>query len=116
MAYDKLFTLLKIVHKKTKEGNIEWKKTGTRERFKADFAGASVMVSHEAVGEEGSLTYVFRILDKNGKSVESATYPQLAHSVGIESYDLLSETYDAARNQATGQDETLDTLLRELGD
>ena len=120
MADPKLLTLLERLHRRTREGRVDWEETREEGVFQAHFGGLALTISSREDPEwPDSPDYVIRILNDEGRLVEEFTNNDLRPLVKDEEvnpYKLLDETFTSARRSAMGVERALNTLLEELGD
>jgi|ERR1017187_1474884 hypothetical protein len=107
---EKLITLVKRLHAKTKAGEIRWEQTTANGVFQTAFPSYTVKLAKRGAD------YSISILDEMGTTLESSDDAQLAAAFPERSvYQTMRELYDMARRVALGVNEALDSLLGELG-
>jgi len=87
--------------------------------FQAGFPNYTIkLFARTSPLDSSALDYVIRILDAEGETIEEVadTDFDTAELRRNEAYDLMKETYTAARRIAMGVDKALDNILSELAD
>jgi hypothetical protein len=102
---EKLVQLLRIIHGKTKNGELVWEKTANSSEFQVAFAKNSI-----TIGGAAGITPTLRIFNEEGNLLEEIG---VLTTSGTER-DLLKEVWELARRRALGVDQAIDELLAEL--
>lgn len=117
MVNEKTVELITRLHKNTLAGKIPWQRSANKAAFEAAFPRYSLQISEESKRDQ--LDYVVTILNDEGLEIDefsdvdlSGRFPQKAPPGGW--FTLMDEIYDAARRQALGADQAIETILSEL--
>jgi hypothetical protein len=115
---DKTVAFVQALVDRTNKGHVHWARTVDEGVFQASFPGYSVKVAKESQydPEDQSTSYyhVIRIYDKDGSLVEEILVYQLNKRGWKEAHESVARLYEAARREAMGVEQALDTLLKEL--
>ncbi|OGG48863.1 MAG: hypothetical protein A3F84_28115 [Candidatus Handelsmanbacteria bacterium RIFCSPLOWO2_12_FULL_64_10] len=114
MADQKLSSFVVRLYRKTRSGELQWKQTGARDVFMAQFTKYSVFIHKCFDEDERSEFFKLVIWNEDGEVVEELPSYVLREHVQ-EADEMLSEMYSTARRVAMGVDKALDALLEDLG-
>ena len=114
MSHEKVGSLVRRLAVATqKQGNL-WERTTEDAVFQASFPGYSVRLAR-AMGYQNEDLIILSIFDEDGALVEQVDDSDL-NSVLRNSYQVMLDLYEAARRQAMGVEQALDTILEALGE
>ena len=108
--------LAQLLGKKTKDGELQWKRTERDEVFQHAFPDYSVRIHHEHEPLFDQDDYVLTIYNQEGLIIERFTNGDLQREGLPEAYNSMQEMYNTARRSAMGIDKALDDLLTYLDD
>jgi hypothetical protein len=116
MADSKLVNLVKLLNRRTVEGNISWERTSDEGVFNAPFKEYSVQISTAPTrgAELEGYDIVLRIYDDEGEIVEEIRDVDFTTEEFLNPYGTMNEIYLIARRQAMGVDKAVDSLLNQL--
>ena len=107
---EKLLLILKKIHKKTEDGDLNWEETAEEGSYQTAFVDYIVSIS-EQPGDD----YYLAILDQQGNLLESTSDIQLTSQFPeADAFHLMKSLHSLARRRALAIDQNLDRLLREL--
>jgi hypothetical protein len=116
MANDKLIRLVQLISQKTESGELKWEETAQENTFQVAFPKYVVQIAL-IPDEQMYATYSLRILNDRNVVIEEVT-PDSLNPYEPKSYEdskrIFRELYEAARRQALGVEQALDTLLQKL--
>ena len=113
MSYQKIARLVTALSEKTITQEVSWNQTEHGEIFETSFPNYSVRISK---GErpnnfnESQPIYILEILNDNGEIVEEIDDEMLTEFIHSP-FGIMKEMYEAARRQAMGVEEALDSIL-----
>lgn len=113
MVEEKIYTLISRLAQRTAENKVDWKEAPTSKSYLASFKNYSILLT----SKEADI-YI-SILDQNGDIVERYSDVQLDRedrNTDSGWFPILNSLYEAARRNAKGVDQILDSLLEELDD
>jgi hypothetical protein len=115
ISFNKAFNLVKKIHEKTLNGDIQWEETEKEGIYQAAFPNYSVRIHAALSGqhEDYPWDYTLSIFNGEGKLVEDITDTDLLRDHS-DSYTLMQELYRAARSIAMGVETAIDDILTSL--
>ena len=119
MAYPKLLTLAKSLHRNTMEGKIDWEDSAKKGVYQAIFGNNTIQISAHPSEFPGELDIAIKILDDSGNEVESFMDTDIGKMLDEgptrkSFYDSMAETYQTAKRIALGTEKVIDTILNIL--
>lgn len=125
MTYEeKLAEVVRRLHRKSAEGNIEWRADPGDDYFFAEVGDRVVRIGYfHYHGDDGDpvTDMEIAILDSSGNVLETIRDTTL-YSIPLKIagysgwFAYMSALYEAARRKVTGAEEAVNTLLEELSD
>jgi hypothetical protein len=112
-SFDKAYNLVKKIHEKTLNGDIQWEETAREGIYQAAFPNYTVQIDAEPSSLKNRLLmYTLSIFNEEGKRLEDITDTDL--SGYSDSYTLMEELYRAARGIAMSVETAIDDILTSL--
>lgn len=112
-SFNKAFNLVKKIHEKTLNGDIQWEETEREGIYQAAFPNYSVRICEKPSMNGYSMNYILSIFNGEGKLVEDITDIDLSQDHS-DSDTLMQELYRAARSIAMGVETAIDDILTSL--
>jgi hypothetical protein len=113
--------LVLTVLKRTEEGQVPWSETASGDAFEASFPNQTIrIVRDEGIDDESGEPYTnynLEVLNQKGTVVETV-YPWNIRGTlpkSINAWELTTNVFQLARDQALGLDKTIKELFAELG-
>jgi len=121
MADSENLRLIQLLYLRTKERAVQWTPDTTAGAFVASFQDYAIRIRAQAdMDFPDQPDYFVEILDEAGRAVDNlsnysfSTMMEEKTQEGLNPYQVLAETYVAAKRQALGADQALKSLLEQL--
>jgi hypothetical protein len=110
MSNEKLFNLVRRLHKSTTEGALNWDVTEKSGVFQSSLAGYAVRLEvRKSRAHPVDNEYFMTILDPLGDVVE-----EMGDEESEGAFLIMKDLYECARREALGVDRAIDEILRDL--
>ena len=121
MSYEKLANLTLKLGQLTDQGKIDWSETPEPGTFQVSFSDYSVLISMQRSVDpatpDGTVDYVYVILDDEGVEIEKFTDLDLVRYNDIYNvifFKIMESTYQTARRLALGSERAVNSILNDL--
>jgi hypothetical protein len=117
---DKQRTLVGLLLKKTRRGELEWSEGIAKDSYQVSLSNNTIRIRPISNRETEELNdYEFSLVNRDGKVVDTFSDVEIGHTMGEgptrnKFYADVSELYEIARRTALGSEQVLNEILSEL--